>query len=80
MDHAARAQVVRAQRYARIANADRAACYRAGGDQNVGSSPASNRQIAWPSVTRANELAAQATGEDRLLVGVALRMRGELQR
>ena len=80
MDHAARAPLLRAQRYARIANADRAAYYRAGGTEKVGTSPDSDRAVAWPAVIRANEFDAQATGEDRLLNGVAMSMRNELQR
>jgi hypothetical protein len=80
MDHAALAPVVRAQRYARIANADRAAYYQAGGAENVSTTPDSDRETAWPAVIRANEFAAQATGEDKLLVGVAIAMKRELQR
>lgn len=67
MEHAARAAVIRAMVYARIANATRQQ-YRAGG----GTSDAAG--TAWPAIVRANEFAAQSSGRDTLLVGVARSM------
>lgn len=78
MEHAARAPLLRAKRYARIANADRAAYYRAGGAENVGTAPEDDKATKWPAVIRANELEAQATAKDMLLIGVAMGMEDEL--
>lgn len=80
MEHAARATVVKAMIYARIANADRAAYHSAGGKIYVGTGPASDKAAKWPAVIRANELAAQDSGHDALLIGVAIAMKAQLSR
>jgi hypothetical protein len=78
MEHAARAPIAATRNVARIANATRADYYLAGGTEPVGDSWHDDVGNRWPAVIRANELRAQDSGEDLLLVGVARRMRSEL--
>jgi hypothetical protein len=75
MEHAARAPIAATRNVARIANATRADYYLAGGKEPVGDDWRNDISNRWPSVIRANELRAQDSGEDLLMLGVATRMR-----
>jgi hypothetical protein len=78
MEHAARAPLVDSKTYARVANATRDDYRRAGGTEAVGKDSAGDKSNRWPAIIRENELRAQDTGEDELLRGLAIGLRGTL--
>ncbi|MDX2263710.1 MAG: hypothetical protein NW215_01880 [Hyphomicrobiales bacterium] len=71
----AQSKVVRAMRFARIADATRQDYRLAGGEIDVGQDPGDGKDQAWLDVVRDNELEARRSGRDVLLNGVALRQK-----
>ncbi|WP_203072146.1 hypothetical protein [Falsiroseomonas ponticola] len=70
---AARAPLVAAMTYARLASATRDDYRRAGGNEAVGRDAGDDAGVRWPVVVRENELRAQDTGVDELMRGMARR-------
>jgi hypothetical protein len=70
---AARAPLVAAMNYARLASATRDDYRRAGGNVAVGRDARDDAGARWPAVVRENELRAQDTGVDQLMRGMVQR-------